>query len=66
MQRRRFGSTFTFPDCHSKEAERLRVEAERLPYGPEREALQRKARQLDTAAKIDKWVGSPGLQPPSN
>jgi hypothetical protein len=40
------------------------IRAERLPYGKEREALERKARQLEIAAKIDKWVSSPGLQPP--
>jgi len=29
-----------------------------------REALLRKARQADTAAHIDNWLRSPGLQPP--
>ena len=64
MQRRRFRNTLTFPDRLSKEAEGLREEAERLPHGPEREVLSRKARQADMAASIDKWVASPGLQPP--
>jgi hypothetical protein len=64
MQRRRFKNTLTFPDRLSREADRLREEAERLSHGPERELLLRKARQADTAAQIDKWVASPGLQPP--
>jgi hypothetical protein len=29
-----------------------------------REALLRKARQAETAAHIDDWLRSPGLQPP--
>jgi hypothetical protein len=32
--------------------------------GRERHTLLRKARQADTAAHIDEWVNSPGLQPP--
>jgi len=30
----------------------------------ERDALLRKARQAETAANIDEWLDSPGLQPP--
>jgi hypothetical protein len=64
MQRRRFNNTFTFPDRPGNEAERLREEAETKPPGRERETLLRKARQADTAAEIDKWISSPGLQSP--
>jgi hypothetical protein len=45
----------------SKEA---RYEAQKLPQGKEREALVRKARQLETASQINKWLSSPELQPP--
>jgi hypothetical protein len=51
------------PSWHDQ-AKALRAEAERLPYGAEREALDRKARQLEIAAHINEWVSSPGLQPP--
>lgn len=44
--------------------ENFKTQAERLPYGNEREALERKARQLDIASHINEWVSSPGLQPP--
>lgn len=64
MQRRRFRHVLSFPDHLAQEAERLRAEAERLPQGIEREALERKARQADTAAHIDDWLESPGLQAP--
>jgi hypothetical protein len=46
-------------------AQAAREEAERLPYGPEREALMRKARQLETASHLNEWVTSPGLQAPT-
>ena len=64
MQRRRFKDILTFPDRLTKEAERLRQEAETKPPGPERDALLREARRAETAARIDEWVSSRGLQPP--
>jgi hypothetical protein len=48
-----------------EQAESFKREAERLPYGKEREDLLRKARQLDTATHINQWLSSPGLQPPT-
>ncbi len=36
-----------------KQAEALKAEAEKLPYGAEREALETKARQLEVAANIN-------------
>jgi len=42
----------------------LKIDAEKLPYGKEREALERKARELEVASQINQWVSSPGLQPP--
>lgn len=64
MQRRSFKNTLTFPERLTKEAERLRMEAETKPPGQERNDLLRKARQAETAAHIDQWVSSPGLQAP--
>jgi hypothetical protein len=64
MQRRRFKNTLTFPDRLSKEADRLRQEAETKPRGLEQDALLRKARQAETAARIDEWLASAGLKPP--
>lgn len=41
-----------------------REKAARLRPGAERDELLRKARQADTAAHLDEWASSPGLQPP--
>jgi hypothetical protein len=47
-----------------EQAQAFKVEAEKLPYGKQREELERKARQLETASRINEWVSSPGLSPP--
>jgi hypothetical protein len=47
-----------------QQSEAARQEAEKLPYGKQREALVRKARQLQTASQIELWLSSPELQPP--
>jgi hypothetical protein len=47
-----------------REAERLREQAKAVPPGIECDELLREARQADTAALIDEWLSSPGLQPP--
>jgi hypothetical protein len=47
-----------------REAQRLREEALRAKTSNEREELLRKARQAETAAHIDDWASSTGLQPP--
>nr|WP_083519087.1 hypothetical protein [Bradyrhizobium jicamae] len=48
----------------SEEAERLRQEARGTPPGVERDRLIRRARLAETAAHLNAWVTSPGLQPP--
>jgi hypothetical protein len=45
----------------SKEAS---SQARKLPQGKERDALTRKARQLQTASQINQWLSSPELRPP--
>ena len=47
-----------------EQAEAFKREAEKLPYGKERDELLRKARQLETASRINEWVSSPGLSSP--
>ena len=65
MQRRRFKNILSFPDRLDQEIERLRAEAEKLPLGShEREMLLRKARQAETAMRVNDWLNSPGLRPP--
>lgn len=38
--------------------------AANTPPGQQRELYLRRARQADTAARIDGWLKSPGLRPP--
>jgi hypothetical protein len=40
-------------------------EAEKLPHGKQCDQLLRKARQLETASRINDWLSSPELSPPS-
>ena len=47
-----------------QQSEAIRQEAEKLPYGEQRDALVRKARQLEIASQIEQWLSSPELQPP--
>jgi hypothetical protein len=41
-----------------------RKQAALLPPGPERRDLLRRAREAETAAHMNDWLTSPGLQPP--
>ena len=54
----------TFEQRLAQEAHRLKERAKTLPLGKERARLSRKARQLETASRINDWMSSPGLQPP--
>jgi hypothetical protein len=65
VKRRRFKQTVPLKDRLDTWAQEVRVQAEQLPPGPEREALLKKARQADIASHIDDWAFSPGLQPPT-
>jgi hypothetical protein len=47
-----------------QQSEAAKNEAQKLPHGRERDALVRKARQLEAASQINRWLSSPELQPP--
>lgn len=64
IPRRRFKHTASFKERLNQEAASCREQAKLLPPGAVREALLRKARQAETAAHIDDWLRSSGLQPP--
>jgi hypothetical protein len=44
--------------------EAAKNEAAELPKGKQREDLIHKARQLEAASQINRWISSPGLMPP--
>jgi hypothetical protein len=64
MKRLRFKQDKALGERLIKEARVAREKAEQLPPGEERADLLKKARQADTAAHIDEWLNSSGLQPP--
>ena len=59
MQRRR-SVPHTFEDRIAAEKSRLEAQAANL-----QDALLKKIDQLETASHINKWLSSPGLQPPA-
>jgi hypothetical protein len=64
-KRRRFKQTTTLKQRLMAFAEEVREQASTLPPGPEREDLLKRASRADTAAHIDEWVNSSGLQSPT-
>ena len=63
-KRNRSKQTVPFDERLQHAAQQARAAADQLPAGRERDDLMRKARQSETAARIDQWLTSPGLQPP--
>jgi hypothetical protein len=64
MIRPRFKQPRSLEERLADEAKRLHEQAELLPPGALRDAVERKAREAETGAHISDWLRSPGLQPP--
>jgi hypothetical protein len=64
QQRRSFKQSAPLDQRLDEQAKLLRKEAKGTPPGVEREKLIRQARQAETAAHIQQWLTSPGLQAP--
>ncbi|RZN19631.1 hypothetical protein CWO90_34920 [Bradyrhizobium sp. Leo121] len=62
--RRILKKSSTFEYRLAQEAVNLRQQASGMPPGIRRMELLRKARQFDASAEVNKWLTSPGLQPP--
>lgn len=64
-ERRRMKRTTSLDERIAERVVELRAQAEALPQGSkEREQMERRIRQADTASHINQWLSSPGLQPP--
>jgi hypothetical protein len=63
-ERRRFTQATSIEGRLAEEAKRLRKQAQGTPPGIERERLVRRARQLETAARMNEWPTSRGGQAP--
>jgi len=61
---RRFKQNLSLRDKLDAWAKEVREQAAKLPPGPERDALLRKAGQAETARHLEDWASSPGLRPP--
>jgi hypothetical protein len=64
MERRSFKPSAPLDQRLEEQAKRLRKGAKGILPGVEREKLIRLARQAETAAHIQQWITSPGLQAP--
>jgi hypothetical protein len=65
LKRRRQKQTISFQGRLAEWAEKIREQAARLPPGIERDEMLKRASQADTAAHLDDWANSRGLQPPT-
>jgi hypothetical protein len=64
MSRRRFKQTQTFEQRLAEEAAQFRKAAEQAEPGMARDLLLKRARQAETASRMNEWLTSPGLRPP--
>jgi hypothetical protein len=64
QHRRRFRQNITLKDRLTAWANEVRERAKKLPPGPERDVMLKKASQAEVACHLDEWATSPGLQPP--
>lgn len=63
-KRNRTRPLLSFQERLTKFAQDIRTAAGKLPPGDKRSELLLKAREGEAAAKIDRWLSSPGLQRP--
>lgn len=66
IRRNRRKPTTSFDQRLREAATTAREAARRLPAGQDREALMRKAHQVETAVTINEWLSSPVLHPSSS
>ena len=63
-KRRRVKQALSLQERLASFARHIREQAAPLPSGAEKDDLLRRAGQADTAAHLDAWIHSTGLQPP--
>ena len=64
QKRRRFKQFLSLNDRLKLFSDHLKADAAKLLPGPERDALLNRARMADTAAHLNEWANSAGLQAP--
>ena len=63
VKRQRANHTETFEFRLQAEAENLRKQAEGMPAGVGRDELLQKARQVEAAVHMNRWLALPSVQP---
>jgi hypothetical protein len=64
-KRNRAKHTTTFEERLAEEAQKCRAAADKKPNGSRsRERLLERARQMETASQINRWLSSAGQNPP--
>jgi hypothetical protein len=63
-KRNRKKNSVPFDERLQRAADEARAAADQLPQGEARDAMLKKARQAETAAHLNEWLTSPGLQSP--
>lgn len=63
--KRRKSRPHSFDENIAAEKAKLIAQMKKAPAGPERERLERKISQLETAAHLSEWLCSPGLMKPT-
>ena len=56
----------TFEERLAAEKSQLETRAAKLQPGQQKDELLHKIAQLETAARLNDWLNSPGLQPPKS
>lgn len=63
LKRHRFKQQTTLEERLFSWTKSLREQAAKLPPGPDRDALIRRANQAETGSRLNSWLTFPGLQP---
>jgi hypothetical protein len=63
IKRNRRKQVISFDERLQRAAHEARAAAQKLPAGPEREILLRKASQAENAAHLNEWLTTPSQQP---
>ena len=63
IKRNRRKQVISFDERLQKAAHEARTAAQKLPDGPQRDILLRKANQAENAAHLNEWLTTPSTEP---
>ncbi|WP_081434996.1 hypothetical protein [Nitrobacter hamburgensis] len=64
MQQHHSNHEKTYQERLIEEAQCFKDEAAKIPHGTARDLLLQRAFRAEAASHLDRWLSSPGLQPP--